>query len=152
MILGVTPHSCSEPDFRIPAEVFCWGAPFAIFFIDSQPTVRRVTRLSWNFVEWYQTPILTIEPNGAGFFDFLPGRAVRTRLWKISDWFTAYNIYSIKTELGRIILDITLHNRSQPEFFRFSFKEHCGRASCNPRIDSLPTVIILLDHDWAETC
>ena len=50
-----------------------------------------------------------------GFFDFLPGSAVRVRLLRFSNEFTAYS-NAIELNLGKMILDINLHNRYEQDF------------------------------------
>ena len=49
------------------------------------------------------------------FFDFLRRSAVGARLLKFSNRFTAYSTYPIELNLGRMILDISLHNRYEQD-------------------------------------
>ena len=50
------------------------------------------------------------------FFDFLPGGAVLSRLLKSPNRFRAYTSHAIELKLGRVILDISPYNRSEPDF------------------------------------
>ena len=49
-------------------------------------------------------------------FPFPPGGAVGARLLKSSNRFPVYSFYPIELKLGRMILDVGLHNQYEQEF------------------------------------
>ena len=59
-----------------------------------------------------------------------------------SNRFTAYISYEIELKLGRMILDISLHNRWESDFPVFLRGVLLGRAFWNFEIDSQPAVFI----------
>ena len=51
------------------------------------------------------------------------------RPFKSSSRFTAYISYPLELKLGRMIQDISLHNRSEQDFFRFPPRGRCVGVS-----------------------
>ena len=94
----------------------------------------RRTALS-AMTRWLSGPV-------ALFFDCLPGGAVKQRFLKFLNRFTIYSI--LLTAETWMVLDSSPHNRSD-RIFRFLSWGRCGgRAFCNLKIDSQPTVFVLL--------
>ena len=101
------------------------AAPSWNLRIDLQPTV--CIRLSWNSNGWYQTLIRTIARSWIFRFPYrgLCGGAHLNR-------FTAYNFYAIELKLCRMIQDISPHNSSASDFFRFTLLGTVGARLLEP--------------------
>ena len=70
--------------------------------------------------------------------------AVGARHLESSNLFKAYSCYPIELTLSRMTLDISLHNRLQPDFSIFSKWALWRRAFWFVQIDWQPTVLIWL--------
>ena len=100
-----------EAVFRFRSKVRCWGAPFAIY-----KSVHSLQFLcDWAETWWNDTRFQSAQYCEAEFLDFSP-KDTKRRLLRFSNRFTAYSSDAIEMKLGRMILGISPHNRSESDF------------------------------------
>ena len=106
MIPDISSHNRSELDF-LPG-----AAPIEIY--KSIHSLQYSSDLAETWSD--DTKHQSAQSCGSGCFDFFTGGVVRAHLLRSSNRFTAYSFYAIELKLGRMILDISLHNRLESDF------------------------------------
>ena len=114
MILNISAHSRSVPDFAVSVRGAVWA---------------RLLKFSNRFTAFISVAIelklrrmiLDISPHKrlASVFRLPPDGAVWVRLLKFSNRFTTYSSHPIELKLGRMVQDIRPHNLAEPDFAIF---------------------------------